>query len=93
MVHIDFAYIDEEEEYEEDEDWMERARYEIVEFLLRRYGLLRSSDIAKILNWKVREVNSVLKDLESCGRVRKTKIGKSQMWCPIEDIIHNPMYY
>jgi len=93
VVGIEFVYMEEEEDYEEDEDWMARARYEIVEFLLRRYGLLKSNDIARILNWKVREVNSVLKDLESCGRVRRTKIGKSSVWSSMEDFTHNPMYY
>ena len=93
MVEIEIRPFEEEEEELEEEDWLEQARYEIVEFILRRYGMLRSRDIARILNWKVREVNHVLKLLESWGRVRRTRLGKTLAWCHTEEFLQNHMYY
>jgi transcription initiation factor IIE alpha subunit len=86
-------YDEEIEEEMEDEEWLERARHEIVEFILRRYGMMRSQDIARILNWRVREVNQVLRTLESWGKVKRTRVGRVQAWCPIEEFWHNHMYY
>jgi DNA-binding MarR family transcriptional regulator len=86
-------YLEEDEEIIEEEDWFEKAKYEIVEFILRRYGVLRARDIARILNWKTREVNSVLRNLESWGRIRRTRLGKTLAWAHMEEHIPNPMYY
>jgi Mn-dependent DtxR family transcriptional regulator len=86
-------YLEEEEDIVDEEEWLERAKYEIVEFILRRYGVLRAGDIAKILNWKTKEVNSVLRNLESWGRIRRTKLGRTLAWAHLEEHIPNPMYY
>jgi DNA-binding MarR family transcriptional regulator len=85
--------INVEEEEEEEEDWTFRIRHEVIEFILRRYGLLSSSDIARVLNWKVGEINHVLRDLERSGRVRRTKLGRTYVWTHIEDYHSNKMYY
>ncbi len=94
MVGIQPLGYEEDIEMEMDgEEWLERARHEIVEFILRRYGVMRSRDIARVLNWRVREVNQVLKTLESWGKVKRTRIGRVQAWCPIEEFLTNCMYY
>jgi len=93
VVCIEFPHYLEEEDLDDEGEWLEKARYEIVEFILRRYGVLRSRDIARILNWKVREVTGVLKTLESFGRVKRTRLGKTQAWCPMEERFQNLMYY
>jgi len=93
VVLIEFPPYLEEEEFEDEGEWLEKARYEIVEYILRRYGVLRSRDIARILNWKVREVTGVLKALESWGRVKRTRLGRTQAWCPMEEHFQNLMYY
>ncbi|MFN4132948.1 MAG: hypothetical protein ACK4GQ_01055 [Candidatus Hadarchaeales archaeon] len=85
--------MEEEEEEEFEENWLENARAEVVEYILRKFGMLSARDIAKILNWKIKEVNFVLKQLESFGKIRKTKLGKTLAWSPIETHVHNPMYY
>ena len=85
------AYLEDEEE--EDEDWALRIRHEVIEFILRRYGLLSSSDIARVLNWKVGEINHVLRDLERSGRVKRTRLGRTYVWTHIEDHYSNKMYY
>ncbi len=86
-------YLDEDEEVEDEMEFLEKARYEIIEYILRKYGILSSKDIAKIMNWKTKEVNLVLKDLESWGRIKRTKMGRIMAWAHIEEHIHNPMFY
>jgi DNA-binding MarR family transcriptional regulator len=86
-------YLEEEEEIENEMEWLERAKYEVVEFILRRYGILRARDIAKILGWKTGEVNQVLRDLESWGRIRRTKLGRTLAWAHLEEHLQNPMFY
>ena len=82
-----------EEEEEEEEDWPRMIRLEVIEYILRRYGVLRAPDIARILGWKVREVNHVLHQLENSGRVRRMKLGRNYVWSSIEESHPNPMYY
>lgn len=82
-----------EEEEEEVKDWPRVVRLEIIEYILRRYGVLRAPDLAHILDWKVREVNRVLRQLESSGRVKRTKLGRSHVWSSIEEPHLTPMYY
>jgi Mn-dependent DtxR family transcriptional regulator len=82
-----------EEDDEEEEDWTENVRLEVIDFVLKRYGTLRAQDIAKVLNWKLRDVNQALQNLEHCGKVKRMKQGKSFTWAPIEDRCHSPMYY
>lgn len=83
-----------EEEAEEIEEAQPlRIKREVIEFILRRYGLLSARDISRALGWKVRDVNRVLKALESSGRVRRTKLGRSHVWTHIDEYLPNPMYY
>ena len=82
-----------EEEEEEEEDWPRMIRLEVIEYILRRHGVLRAPDIARILEWKVREVNRVLRQLENSGRVKRMKLGKNYVWSPIEEPHLIPMYY
>ena len=82
-----------EEEEEEEEDWQRMIRLEVIEYILRRHGVLRAPDIARILEWKVREVNHVLRQLENSGRVRRMKLGRNYVWSPIEESHLTPMYY
>lgn len=81
------------EEEEEEEDWPRMVRLEIIEYILRRYGVLRTPDIARILNWKVRDVNHVLRQLENSGRVKRTKLGRNYVWSSVEEPYLIPMYY
>jgi len=85
-------YVEEDEEGEE-EDWPRMVRLEIIEYILRRYGVLRAPDLAHVLNWKVREVNHVLRQLEGFGRVKRTKLGRSYAWSSLEEPHLTPMYY
>lgn len=64
-----------------------------MEYVIKRFGMLSAKDIARILNWKMKDVNFVLKQLESFGRVRKTKLGRTFAWTHIDASLHNPMYY
>ncbi len=82
-----------EEEEEGGEDWLRMVRLEVIEYILRRHGVLRAPDIARILEWKVREVNHVLRQLENSGRVRRTKLGRKYVWTPVEEPHLIPMYY
>jgi uncharacterized membrane protein len=84
-------YFDDEEE--EEEDWENRLRHEVIEFILRRYGIMSANDIARALGWKVVEVNRVLRDLESAGRVKRTKLGRSNVWTHMEEYHQDKMYY
>ncbi len=83
-------YIEEEEE---EEDTATKIKHEVIEFILRRYSLLSAGDMARVLGWKVKEVNQVLKNLENFGRVKRTKIGRSYVWTHVEERHLNPMYY
>jgi Mn-dependent DtxR family transcriptional regulator len=85
-------YLEEEEE-EEEEDWTETVRLEVVEFILRRYGTLRAQDLAKLLNWKVKDVNQALHNLEHFGKVKRLKLGKTLAWAPMEDRYQALMHY
>jgi DNA-binding MarR family transcriptional regulator len=85
------VYLEDEEE--EDEDGALRIRHEVIEFVLRRFGLLSAPDIARALNWKVGEINHALRDLERSGRVRRTRLGKTYVWTHIEEHYSNKMYY
>jgi len=82
-----------EEEEEEDEDWPSKIRHEVIEFVLQRFGLLSASDLAHALKWKVGEVNRTLKELESSGRVKRTKLGRTYVWTHIEEHHFNKMFY
>ncbi len=84
-------YLEEEEEGEE--DWASKIKHEVIEFILRRYSLLSAPDMARVLGWKVREVNRVLRNLENFGRVKRTKLGRTYVWTHIEEHRLNPMYY
>ncbi|MEM2877970.1 MAG: hypothetical protein QXG10_00225 [Candidatus Hadarchaeales archaeon] len=84
-------YFDEEEE--EDEEWENRLRHEVIEFILRRYGIMSANDIARALGWKVVEVTRVLRSLETAGRVKKTKLGKASVWTHMEEYHQDKMYY
>ena len=88
-----FPEFIEEEEEEEAKDWPKIVRLEIIEYILRRYGVLRAPDLARVLNWKVREVNHVLRQLEGFGRVKRTKLGRSYVWSSFEEQHLTPMYY
>jgi uncharacterized membrane protein len=89
----EFPEFIEEEEEEEREDWLRMVRLEIIEYILRRYGVLRAPDLARILDWKVREVNRVLRQLENFGRVKRTKLGRNYVWSSVEEPHLTPMHY
>jgi len=89
----EFPNFIEEEEEEETEDCLRMVRLEIIEYILRRYGVLRAPDLARILDWKVREVNRVLRQLEGFGRVKRTKLGRSYAWSSVEEPHLTSMYY
>ena len=84
------AYLEEEEE---EEEWVQDIKHEVIEFILRRYGLLSARDIARALGWKVWEVNRVLRHLEHSGRVKRTKLGRNHVWTHTEEHQLNLMYY
>ncbi len=87
-------YIEEDEgDGESDEEISLEIKQSVVEFVLRRFGLFSSADIARALNWKVRDVNQVLKNLECSGRVKHAKLGRSSIWTPVEERHISPMYY
>jgi hypothetical protein len=87
-------YLEEEEdEGESEEDFSMEVKRSVVEFVVRRFGLYNSADIAKVLNWKVREVNQVLKHLECSGRLKREKLGRTFIWTPVEERHISPMYY
>lgn len=87
------VYIEEDEDEMEGADWSLEVKRAVVEFLLRRFGLLSSADIAKALSWKVSEVNKVLNKLEGSGQVKRTKLGRNYVWVPVEERHVSPMYY
>ena len=87
------AYQDgDEDEFDDDELSLE-IKSCVVEFVLRRFGLFSATDIARALEWKVKEVNSVLKSLEGYGRVKRSKLGKQYVWTPVEERHQTPMHY
>jgi DNA-binding MarR family transcriptional regulator len=86
------AWLEEEME-EEEMPWLLMIRLEIIEYILRRYGGLRAKDIARILGCKVYEVNRLLRQLESSGRVKRAKLGRNYVWSPIEEMPVGAMYY
>jgi len=89
----EFPEFIEEEEEEEEKDWPRMVRLDVIEYILRRYGILRAPDLARVLDWKVREVNRVLHQLESSGRVKRTKLGRSYAWSSVEEPHLTSMYY
>ena len=82
-----------EEEEEEEENWPAMIRLEIIEYILRRYGIFRAPDLAHILDWKVREVDRVLRQLESSGRAKRMKLGKKYVWSSVDEPHLTPMHY
>lgn len=87
-------YIDEDEdEGESEEEFSFEIKRSVVEFVLRRFGLFSSADIARALNWKVKDVNQVLKYLECSGHVKRAKLGRNSIWTPVEERHISPMYY
>jgi len=80
------------EEEEEEEEWPLNIRYELIEYLLRRYGALQARDIARILGCRMYLVQQVLRQLEHSGRVKRAKIGRSYVYSPKEEF-HGFMYY
>lgn len=87
-------YIEDDiDEGESEEELTMEIKQSVVEFVLRRFGLFNSSDIAKVLNWKLKDVNQVLKHLECTGRVKHAKLGRSSVWTPVEERHISPMYY
>jgi len=87
------VHLEEEEEEEEEEFWPLTVRYEVIEYILRRYGCLRARDIARILGCGLRDVNRTLRQLERSGRVRRAKLGGAQVWSSAEEPHLVPMYY
>jgi len=85
-------YMEEEEE-EEEEYWPLNIRFELIEYILRRYGSLQAKDIAQILGCRTEEVRRILRELERSGRVRRAKLGKNYVWTPVEEPHLNFMYY
>ncbi len=90
-MSIPIGYVEEEEE-EEAEYWPLSIRYEVIEFILRKYGALQAKDIARILGCKMYLVQNVLKQLEHHGKVKRARIGKSYVYSPREEH-HGFMYY
>lgn len=88
----EFPEYEEEEEEEIEEFSPEVARHELIEYLLRRYGSLQAKDIARVLSCRVRVVQQSLKELESFGRVRRTKLGRSYIWHPAVEASTGFMY-
>lgn len=87
-------YIEEEDDDGESEEELSmEIKQSVVEFVLRRFGLFSPSDIAKALNWKLKDVNQVLKYLECTGRVKHAKLGRNSVWMPTEERHISPMYY
>ncbi len=86
-------YIEEDEDEMEGADWSLDVKRAVVEFVLRRFGLLSSADIARALSWKVSEVNKVLSKLEVSGQVKRAKLGRNYVWAPAEERHISPMYY
>lgn len=86
-------YIEEDEDEMEGADWSLDVKRAVVEFVLRRFGLLSSADIARALSWKVSEVNKVLSKLEGSGQVKRAKLGRNYVWAPAEERHISPMYY
>ncbi len=86
------AYLEEEDE-DIEEEWPLKIRHEVIEFILHRYGLLSARDIAHALGWNIREVNRALRHLESSGRIKRTKLGRTNVWTHIEEYRPNLMYY
>jgi DNA-binding MarR family transcriptional regulator len=87
------VYLEEDEdEFDEDDSILEIKRC-VVEFVLRRFGLLSAADIARALEWKVKDVNQVLKNLEGHGRVKRAKLGRSYVWAPVDERYQTPMHY
>ncbi len=85
------TYIEEEEE-EEEEYWPRSIRYEVIEFLLRKYGALQARDIARVLGCRMPLVQNVLRQLERHGKVTRAKVGKSYVYSSKEEH-HGFMYY
>jgi hypothetical protein len=87
-------YIDEDDdEGESEEEFSFEIKRSVVEFVLRRFGLFSSADIARVLNWKVKDVNEVLKYLECSGHVKHAKTGRNSIWTPVDERHISPMYY
>jgi len=91
----EFPEYDEEEEEEEvvERFSTERARYEVIEFLLRRYGGLKAQDIARTLGCRVTVVRQTLRQLESAGRVKRAKLGRTNIWYPADLTTTELMYF
>ena len=87
------AYEEEEEEEEEGEFSLLAIRYEVIEYILRRYGCMHAKEIARILGCGIRDVNRTLRALERSGRVRRAKLGGTQVWSSVEELQPAPMYY
>jgi uncharacterized membrane protein len=81
----------------EDEDVEEpvpmNIRFEVIEYILRKYGGFRARDLASILGCKVKDVSDVLKQLEKEGKIKRAKLGHSCIWAPIEDRSNLSIYY
>jgi len=87
------AYLDEDEDEPDEDECSLEIKSCVVEFVLRRFGLFSAADIARALEWKVKEVNTVLKNLEGVGRVKRSKLGKQYVWTPVEERHQTPMHY
>jgi len=93
MREAPIYFEEDEDDSENEEEFTQEIKRSVVEFVVRRFGLFNSADIARVLNWKVRDVNQVLKYLECSGRVKRAKLGRTSIWTPVEERHISPMYY
>lgn len=83
----------------DDEELAERAfslkeiRQDLIMYLLRNYGSLKTKEIAKVLGLSPRTVRRSLKQLEELGEVESTRVGRSYVWTPAEKRSPELMYF
>lgn len=70
-----------------------KIRMEVIKFLLRKYGNLRTKEIAEILGLSERTIRRTLKKLENLEKARKVKVGKSYIWKLQIDESDRAMYF
>ncbi|KXB05707.1 hypothetical protein AKJ49_00295 [candidate division MSBL1 archaeon SCGC-AAA382A03] len=70
-----------------------KVRKELILYLLREYGNLKTKEIAKVLGYEPRTIRRSLKKLRESGKVEADKLGKGYIWSHAKGSERKLMYF
>ncbi|MBS3815448.1 MAG: winged helix-turn-helix transcriptional regulator [Hadesarchaea archaeon] len=91
-INLDLSE-DEDEGEDKDGPSIKEIRRDLIVYLIKNYGRLKTKDVARVLGLSTRAVRRNLKELEEMGEIESIQIGRSYIWASTEEESTKHMYY